>query len=175
MYKASHIANYFLERGSEEQIEITPMKLIKLVYMAEGWALSLLDTDILESEQVQAWQHGPVIPSLYHEFKRFGSGAITEYAHEFEIDGTSGPLGLSMYTPRVKETDENLLKVLGLVWDSYKHRTGTALRNLTHLPGTPWEQVYDPQIRDQVIPKELIGSYYQEFIQNLLSKSKDPE
>jgi hypothetical protein len=34
---AAAIANYFIDKALEDDRELTPMKLIKLVYLAHGW------------------------------------------------------------------------------------------------------------------------------------------
>jgi len=44
------------------------MKLQKLVYYAHGWHLALNNEPLID-EQVECWQYGPVISSLFHEFK----------------------------------------------------------------------------------------------------------
>jgi|GEM_PF-5349088 len=36
-YSPSVIANYFLDRASKEGRAVTPMQLLKLVYIAHGW------------------------------------------------------------------------------------------------------------------------------------------
>ena len=70
-YTPSHIANYFLYVARKENIDMSPLKLMKLVYFAYAWYLYLTDQDLF-SEEIQAWKHGPAIRSLYDEFKRFG-------------------------------------------------------------------------------------------------------
>ena len=42
MYEASHIANYMLDRAEQAEKSVTPMKLLKLVYIAYGWSLAVL-------------------------------------------------------------------------------------------------------------------------------------
>jgi len=61
------VANYFLDLGLRESIPITPLKLQKLVYFAHGWYLGFTGEPLL-NEGIQAWEYGPVIPSLYHDF-----------------------------------------------------------------------------------------------------------
>ena len=75
MNSAKAIANYFLDKS----IDLTPMKIIKLVYIAHGWHLAITDKPLIE-DYVQAWEFGPVIPDLYHEFKKYGNTPIKTYA-----------------------------------------------------------------------------------------------
>lgn len=47
----------------------SPMKLQKLCYYAQGFALA--EGHELFPEDFQAWQHGPVLQSLYWEYQAF--------------------------------------------------------------------------------------------------------
>jgi len=53
------------------------MQLIKLVYIAHGWTLGLYNQPLI-GKQVEAWTYGPVIPSVYHDFKHYGRDPITQ-------------------------------------------------------------------------------------------------
>ena len=153
MYRPSHIANFMLDRAFAEDRQISPMKLIKLVYIAYGWGLAALDKKLFE-ELIYAWQHGPVIESLYHEFKSFRASAITTYSVVLDLDT------IELTEPRIdrKQKDENF--ILGIVWDIYKRYSATALRNKTHELGTPWQKVYRREEQSIVIPDELIKEHF---------------
>ena len=77
LYSPSHVANFFFERGERDGIPITPLKLNKLVYIAYGWVAGAIGQRLFD-EEIEAWQHGPVIRSLYDEFKHFKNRPITE-------------------------------------------------------------------------------------------------
>ena len=47
MYSPKQIADYFLSKHSVDG-NITPMKLIKLVYIAHGWHLGITDTALID-------------------------------------------------------------------------------------------------------------------------------
>src|SRR4051794_28085835 len=73
------VARYFIEQSQRDGIlDLTPMKVLKLVYIAHGWVLSSADAPLI-SESVQAWKFGPVIPSLYHYFKRYGASPVPHF------------------------------------------------------------------------------------------------
>jgi uncharacterized phage-associated protein len=88
-FPAEAVANEFLELAKKDGEALSPMKLLKLVYFAHGWHLALTGEPLIE-EPVQAWQFGPVIPSIYHQFKRFGSGPINEFALVDQFSTTDG-------------------------------------------------------------------------------------
>src|SRR5687767_12203236 len=75
-YDPKSIANYFIDLAAAEGKKLTPLQLIKLVYIAHGWYLGLTGKPLI-NESPQAWQYGPVIPSLYHALKIHGNDAVT--------------------------------------------------------------------------------------------------
>ncbi len=47
---------------------VNPLKLQKLLYYVQAWHLAILEEPLLD-DKFEAWLHGPVIPSIYHEYK----------------------------------------------------------------------------------------------------------
>lgn len=78
-YSALDIANYFLYKAQtateEDQELISNLKLQKLVYYAQGLHLAVYNKPLF-NEIIKAWQYGPVIPDLYHRYKKFGVNGI---------------------------------------------------------------------------------------------------
>ena len=143
-FTAAHVANYFLWRAWEEDMEITPMKLLKLVYIAYGWNL-VINRQKLFEEKIKAWEHGPVVPELYFEFKNYGKKSISkgDYDAEFTYDESTGEMQMGL-VPMVgdKDKDKKTLKVLESVWKKYGSWDGLELSNLTHKEGGAWELAY---------------------------------
>jgi uncharacterized phage-associated protein len=136
-YTPSHIANYILWKAKEDGVkDITPMKLLKLVYFSYAWYLATYDKPLF-SEKVEAWQYGPVIPSLYHEFKRFGSCPVTSYSAAYSEDQKT------IY-PLINRNDDNTCNVIDAVWNCYKDRGANQLSTITHEHDSPWAKVYTP-------------------------------
>jgi uncharacterized phage-associated protein len=160
-YTPQHVANFILEQGEKDNIDISPMKLLKLVYIAYGWVLALTDTRLFE-EDIQAWKHGPVVPSIYHEFKHFGKMPVTERAMAVDLDTST-----TTY-PSFAPNDTQTKLILGKVWSVYKDFSGWALRNKTHAHGSPWQQVYKPGELETLIPDEKIKAHYQERIKTYI-------
>jgi hypothetical protein len=168
-YRPAHIANYILWRAWEENIEITPMKLIKLVYIAYGWNLAINDKPLFD-EKILAWKYGPVIPSIYHEFKRFGNKPITKgnYAADFDIN--TGELSS---VPIVPEDDQKVLRVLNAEWENYKYKTGIDLSNITHANGSAWHKAYKNGAgENEQLDNDDIKRRSLEAIKCLIEKSK---
>ncbi|MFK5281891.1 Panacea domain-containing protein, partial [Lacticaseibacillus paracasei] len=68
MITAMNAARYFLSKQDQEEPDISNLKLLKLLYYAQGTCLALLDRPLF-SETIEAWRHGPVVPSVYQAFK----------------------------------------------------------------------------------------------------------
>lgn len=129
MFNAKSIANYFIEQAAARGETISPMKLQKLVYYAHGWYAGYTDRPLI-NEAVEAWQYGPVIPSIYHEFKRFGSGCITGKAFEYDALGVR---------EAAVPSDPDVRAFLQNVYNSYSKYSGVQLSEMTHAAGTPWD------------------------------------
>ena len=70
---ALEIADEFIRRSGNTK---TNMQIQKMVYIAHGYMLGAYGRPLI-SENVEAWKWGPVIPSLYRRFKKYGSDLIT--------------------------------------------------------------------------------------------------
>lgn len=158
-YTPSHIANFFLDKAEEENIPITQMKLQKLVYIGYGWVLAVLNQKLFD-EPIEAWTHGPVIPSLYHEFKHYRADHISHKSGIFNIET------LEYIEPRIPSDESDIMSVLDKVWFVYKQLSAIALRNKTHEPKTPWECAYNG---DGVINDDDIKSHFHRKIREYLN------
>lgn len=68
MYTANQIASWFLVKlNTNAGDTISPLKLQKLVYYAQAWHLVVFDKPLFE-DVIEAWTHGPTVPSIYERF-----------------------------------------------------------------------------------------------------------
>lgn len=156
-YPASAIANYFIRRGISERQFISPMKAQKLVYFAHGWNLAIYD-ELLIDEQIQAWEYGPVIYSLYKQLKRWGSGEIL------------GVIMEGLHTPDIADNPDLCNRteaLLDRIWFVYGGFHAAKLSAMTHLPNTPWRNTVEEAVeRFTFLPKgtdiaaDLIKNYF---------------
>jgi len=144
------VANYFIQKAQNEGNELTPMKLIKLVYISHGWHLGLKDSPLI-GEKVQAWQYGPVIESVYRAFRSYSSSIITSLYYDSNLERYTLP-------------NQDNWAFLDKIWDVYKNYDGLQLSTLTHQKGTPWDQVWNHNNGKHkvgaFIPDDLIKDYY---------------
>jgi len=131
-----HIANYFLWRAKKEGVkDITPLKLVKLVYFTYAWYYAVYDQKLF-AEKIEAWQYGPVVPSIYHEFKSFGNNPIDRYAINYDPkEGITRPI--------ITREEDEIIYTVNAVWKSYRNMDGWSLSKITHEgSNSPWKSAY---------------------------------
>lgn len=143
MYSSFDISKKILALAKEENQQISPMKLIKLVYIMHGWHLGIKGTPLI-NDTIQAWKYGPVIPELYDVIKRFGTSAVD-------------PELINLYTEKTL-TDEDAAFVVSF-WDLYKDMSAIELSALTHMQGSPWSKTYNGEYNIPIV-NETIQNYY---------------
>jgi uncharacterized phage-associated protein len=137
------VANRLIDNARADRRDLTPMQILKLVYLAHGWMLGLYGRPLIRDE-IQAWQYGPVIPKLYQAMKDYRSYPVTKPLPTFQSDNL-GP------------TESNVVEQ---VYHLYGDMTGPELSRITHAPGSPWAQTYDPKEFGTVISNDLIEDHY---------------
>lgn len=154
MFNSINIANYFVEKSIWYGSEMTPMKLLKLTYIAHGWFLGINSKPLI-NEQAEAWQYGPVIRSVYDAFKHHKTADINKL--EFH----------SITQKREYEElkkDEDISSFLDSVWEVYKDFNGMQLSDLTHQNDTPWSKTVDENggfRGNSIISNKSIAEHYQ--------------
>lgn len=145
-YTASQIAKWLLsaiDRDSGDSI--TPLKLQKLIYYAQAWSLALPErARPLFDEDMQAWAHGPVAESVFHEYKHAGWDALPAPEE----------------VPDITQNDEAHLKEILAVFGEYSAKH---LERMTHNE-EPWLYArgdLPPEARSNaVIPKDHMAAFY---------------
>jgi uncharacterized phage-associated protein len=143
-YDPIAIANYFIDLAKSKDDGVSPMKLQKLIFFAHGWYLALKHTPLID-EQVEAWAFGPVIPKVYRVFRAYGDRPVTEKGMVFKLrhapDGSK--VGGRWSIPSLDDEPESAsftARVLDKIWEIYGRYSAIQLSNMTHQPGSPWDQ-----------------------------------
>lgn len=121
---------------------VTPMQLLKLVYIAHGYMLGKHGVPLI-NEPVQAWQYGPVVRSVYQAVRDFRSSPVTHVP----------------YAPPAS-FDQNEIAVMKEVARIYGRADGVTLSAATHQPGTPWSVTWNNQGQNAVISNDMIEGFY---------------
>lgn len=84
MLSVFDVADFFLNPIEEENCErITNMKLQKLLYYSQGYALAFLGRPLF-SAPIENWDYGPVVSCVYHAYKIHGANYLPPSAIEPE-------------------------------------------------------------------------------------------
>ena len=122
------VANFFIDQENNKDVD--NIKVNKLVYVSLGFSLGMEDF-VLFDEDVEAWKFGPVIPSVYHHFKKYKDQKIKK---QLDADSHGRPI--------TQVGDKENLGILKGVWEIYNGKNGKELVDLTHQEGTPWWAYY---------------------------------
>ena len=115
------VADYLIEASyqrlnSLDDDLMTHMKLQKLAYYAQGFSLHFYGEPLF-AEPIEAWEHGPVCPALYAEFRRFKHEPIKPMAALDEVG--------ARFTPEQRDAMNTVL----LFYGSY---SAAMLRKMSH-------------------------------------------
>lgn len=145
--KVIDVADWFVSRANIEREEnfgegISNMKLQKILYFAQAAHLSL-EGSALFSEEIYAWQYGPVVDEVYHAYKG---------AQRTPIKTTK--------SDNHKSLSADITAFLEEIWQLFGKYSAAKLVEMTHAH-VPWKSVYVVGARDVVITKKSIKDYYQ--------------
>lgn len=74
-------ANNFVKKGKAENIDVSPMKLQRFLYLLYREYLKKTDT-LLFPELFETWSSGPAIPIIYFMFGSYGNSPIKTYGKD---------------------------------------------------------------------------------------------
>ncbi len=158
-HEPSTVANSLLEIANHNEQPVSPMKLQKLVFFSHGWHLGF-GLGPLSSEPAEAWQWGPVFPSLYHAVKVWGNGSILDPILQIKRDVVDGKPRYTRSALTIPPSDVTDVQLLSRIWEVYGGMTAMQLSQISHEPGGPWEQARQSGRRSTIIPDESIERYF---------------
>lgn len=149
---AEIIVSFFNEKGDF----ISNKKLQKLLYYIQAWHFVYFNGENIFEDDIlpEAWVHGPVYPSVYSEYKRFGFSPIT-------ID----EIGSDDYNNLIEKSNltNDQVELLEAVLRQYGNRTAFELEYLSHSE-SPWliarNGLKPFQTCETIISKEDMINYY---------------
>ena len=118
MNNADKIAKYTIKFSHEHGDLITNLKMQKLIYYAQAWHLALYGSPLFD-ERIEAWVHGPVVPSVYRKYKQWEWRPIDS-------------------EPEEEKFDSKTLNHLDEIMDVYGGVSAYDLEKLTHQEA-PWQ------------------------------------
>ena len=146
MADVKDVANLFVHLAEEQAKQetgdlMTDLKLQKMLYFAQCWHLVRHDKPLFNS-RIEAWDHGPVIPEVYSEYRQYGSNPIHASAVDYSVFA------------------EQELETIMDVFAYYGRYSASGLRELSHEYGSPWAEVYMPGIKRIEITTDSMKDYF---------------
>ncbi len=139
---ASNIAKYIIGYFAANDQGINNVKLQKLLYYVQGWHLALHGKPLFW-DRIEAWVHGPVVPSVFQEYKSFRWSPL-------KATGSYEP------APKVKAHIDEIM------W-AYADFSSWDLERLTHSEA-PWQDArgsLPPDISSKIeISHEAMKAYF---------------
>lgn len=146
MITAKDVAKFIVYLFNDEEEGITNLKLQKLLFYAQGFSYQRTGKPLFNDE-IEAWENGPVVNSVYQKYKTCGSR----------------PIGILEKVSLPYEETRLLLDVVR----EYGKYTSSALVTMTHAKNMPWTKVHVEGKKHIVIPKDLIKVYFENEAESL--------
>jgi uncharacterized phage-associated protein len=140
IYSASDVAQFVLASADADDNDISNLKLQKLCYYAQG-IIAAMRGERLFKERVVAWDHGPVVPEIYHAYKENGGRTIPT---------------VNDFDPAVFEEKDR--KALTDVFEYYGQFSAWRLRNMTH-EEKPWIDAYKAAQGSEILTEAMIAFF----------------
>lgn len=144
MRTAREIADWLLAWAEHNDAPVSNLKMQKLLYYAQGHHLGDHDEPLFHDD-LQAWAHGPVVPSVYRAFKTSGNEPIDP----------DDALGDDFDWGDYRDVEAHLIKV----WNTYGHLEAWSLRERTHREA-PWQDAFEDGVRNIIIPKDELKKFF---------------
>jgi uncharacterized phage-associated protein len=130
--------------GEARDWTLSNLELQKLLYVAHMIYLGR-SGEPLVMELFEAWDYGPVLPTLYHQIKMFGKNPVKDVFYFRDPDPAS---------------DE--VKTIREVAEFLAPKPVSELISITHWPKGAWAKHYQRGAQNVVIPNEDILQEYRD-------------
>lgn len=135
MYSALNIAKYIIDKCTNDKCPISNLQLQKILYYIQREFLQQGAKAF--SEEIEAWQFGPVVPEVYKQYCGFGAIPIR-----------------MLY---VVDLDSDYVKIINPIVEKKRLLNPWDMVSDTHSKGKAWDLIYRGGMGDhQIIPQELI-------------------
>lgn len=140
MIGALDLAKYYLKLADDDSGELlSNLKLQKLLYYAQGFHLACFGAPLFR-DSIEAWTHGPVVPTVYHEYKHNGSCGIQPPEENVKLN-----------------VNDDALEVINDVYYGFGQFSAWKLREMTHRE-PPWADTLNGCGISQGVMKEYFAT-----------------
>ena len=140
MYSVYDVAEYIIWRETKQKRPVSNLRLQKLLYFVQAYFLCTMAQPCFDSV-IEAWDFGPVVPEIYHEYKIYGSSCIPAPQifdlHHFRSDD---------------------LARIDTMLDQCASQTTNRLVTITHAQD-PWRDAYQNPFGNRITNDAIIRYY----------------
>lgn len=148
MYNALSVAHYIIGYCNERGRGISNLKLQKLLYFVQAeFLVSSPGNTPCFKDRIEAWDFGPVVPNVYHQYKLFGSSIIPARMND----------ALAAYYEDIAFEDQLLIDA---IVDDVSKYTASQLVQITHNQA-PWKNAYRRGLNNEITNKAILD-YFRE-------------
>lgn len=154
-YTASDIARYVVNYSNSRHYSISNLKLQKLLYYIQAGFLVEKGHECF-SDEISSWQHGPVVRSVYNEYRRYTNMPIPEQRVYNVIDVRDGKLVIVPREFSEEDFREEDKELMNRIIDGMGGCDAWSLVRRTH-EEEPWKAVHQ---YNEEITQESIRQYF---------------
>ena len=163
MYSAIDIARYIIKYCSEQYLDVSNLRLQKLLYFVQAFFLVEEEKGYgypAFSDRIEAWDFGPVVPNAYKEFKRYG-GINIPHLNEYLTSDPTNHWNIKKEKYNDSIISEHDKKGIETMVDYFKDWATNDLVKLTHAQ-QPWIDAYNPEEKNHnnEITQNSIKEYF---------------
>ncbi len=148
MYRAISVAHYIVEYCNRIGKGISNLKLQKILYFVQAeFLVSTPDHSPCFKDTIEAWDFGPVVPSVYRQYKIYGSAVIPNNPNDEFLE----------YYEKIKPEHQKMIE--SIVNDA-ANLTAYDLVQITHNQA-PWKTAYKKGWNKEISNDSLLN-YFKE-------------
>lgn len=156
-YNVSDVARYVINYVNKNDDLISNLKLQKVLYFIQAKFLTDIGYPCFK-EEIEAWNFGPVILSIYREYKRYGAGYIPPIEKFYVYSDDIFECKYVEYSDSV--IDDCDKEAINEMIDKCAVYSATQLVNITHNQ-TPWKKAFSPR-KNNPISKQSIYDFFKD-------------
>lgn len=134
-YNVLDIARYIIKYSNDQDYGVSNLKLQKILYFIQAYFLIQTNSPCFK-EPIEAWDFGPVVPTVYKQYKMYASADVPTMESYISFDGDDIWKSKRIRFNKINIKDEDKI-LINKVVDKFSEYSATDLVTLTQHQ-TPW-------------------------------------